>query len=207
MEKLATNRGLYAIIDPEHCAGRDPIWVAKEILAGGCAMMQLRAKKLSDGEILALGKDLKALCGASAVPFVLNDRADLAEILQADALHLGQDDLPLPDARSIYGGSIGLSTHSYEQAREASVKAEMIGIGPIFPTQSKINPDPCLGLTELERIARDINVPCIAIGGITVEQAPAVFGTGVQMIAMIRAISMADHPRSAARKVHIEAAK
>ena len=166
MEKLATRRGLYAIIDPEHCASRDPLWIAKEVLAGGCAALQLRAKKLPDGDILAMGRDLQQLCRDSGVPFILNDRADLAEILQADGLHLGQNDLSIQEARPIYRGSIGLSTHGYEQARKAAIHAEIIGVGPIFPTQSKINPDPCVGLDELRRITQAVEVPCIAIGGI-----------------------------------------
>jgi thiamine-phosphate pyrophosphorylase len=202
MQPLEKGRGLYAIIDPEHCASREPAWVAQEILAGGCCALQLRAKTAGDREILSLGIKLKHLCSEHGVPFIMNDRADLAALLEADGLHLGQDDLSIAEARNIFPRSIGVSTHSLDQALIASATADLIGVGPVFATQSKKNPDPCLGLEALHEIATKTEVPCVAIGGITLDQSAAVYETGVDMIAMIRALSQAEDPRSAAKFVH-----
>ncbi len=200
--ELSEMVGLYAIIDPELCAGRDPLWLADAVLEGGCALMQLRAKRATDQAILRIGRALQLRCRARGVPFILNDRADLASLLNADGLHLGQGDLPINDARHLFNGCVGLSTHNAAEARAGSAVADLIGIGPIFATQSKENPDPQLGIATLREVCRLSTVPTVAIGGISTENAPDVFDAGVDMVAMISGLSHAEAPQKVAAQIH-----
>jgi thiamine-phosphate pyrophosphorylase len=197
-------KGLYAIIDPEHCLGRDPSWVANEVLAGGCAALQLRVKALSDRECLALARALAARCRAQGVPFWVNDRIDLALLADASGVHLGQDDIPLEAARSLLPGrSLGCSTHSLAQAEQAAREgADVIGFGPIFATRSKARPDPCVGLEGLSEVVRLLSCPVIAIGGITLEHAAAIASTGATYAAAIGAVCGAERPAEAAQALH-----
>lgn len=194
-------RGLYAIVDPEHCAGRDPRWVAAQILKGGCVALQLRAKHIPDGEHLALARALLAQCRAAHVPFWMNDRPDLALLTEADGLHLGQDDLPPHEARKLWGTRpLGLSTHSLAQARAAvSAGVDLIGFGPVFQTRSKHNPDPEVGLAGAREVCAAIALPVVAIGGIQLANIAALKRAGVQCCAVISALCAANDPAQAAR--------
>lgn len=196
-------KGLYTIIDPEHCLGRDPVWVATQALLGGCAALQLRAKKLSDTSRLALARTLATLCRDHDVPFWLNDRIDLGLLARADGVHLGQDDVPLADARSLFGGLLGLSTHDSEQALAAArAGADVIGFGPIYTTSSKLNPEPSVGLDGLREVCSLVGCPVIAIGGIELAHAPAIARSGASYAAVIGAVCKAPDPREAAHALH-----
>lgn len=201
---LREARGLYVLIDPEHTRGREPEAIARAALAGGCAVLQLRAKRLADGPRLALAERLCALARAVGVPFVMNDRADLALLVGADGLHLGQDDLPLAAARRLAPGlTLGLSTHSLAQAVEgARLGADLLGFGPVFPTRSKALAEPVVGLATLAEVVRSVSVPVIAIGGLTLANAAEVARTGVRLGAVIGAVGEADEPEQAARALH-----
>jgi thiamine-phosphate pyrophosphorylase len=196
--------GLYAIVDPEHCAGRDPLWVASEILHGGCAALQLRAKQLTDRALLALARALAERCAEHGVPFWLNDRLDLGVLCGASGVHLGQDDVPLEDARRVLTrGALGLSTHDLAQAVDAASRgADVIGFGPIFPTRSKLRPDPCVGLDGLREVCAAVSVPVIAIGGIELAHAGELARAGASYAAAIGAVCRATDPRVAARALH-----
>lgn len=196
--------GLYAIIDPEHCRGRDPLWVADEVLRGGCAALQLRAKQLPDRARLGLARALATRCRAAGVPFWINDRVDLALLVDADGVHLGQDDLPLADARALWPNKrLGLSTHDLTQAEAAVAQgADLIGFGPIFPTSSKQNPDPCVGLEGLAAVCQRVRCPVIGIGGITAAHAAAVAEAGAAYAAVIGAVCAAHDPCEAAQILH-----
>jgi thiamine-phosphate pyrophosphorylase len=198
-------RGLYAIVDPAFCDGRDPLAVADAILAGGCAVLQLRDKRRSPAELGALAHALHARCRAAGVAFVVNDHASLAADTHAEGLHLGQSDLPIERARSLVPMTtrIGLSTHSPEQARDAVMRgADLIGFGPIFPTRSKQQPDPVVGVPALRALCETLPVPIVAIGGITPENLDAVAETGVALVAAISAVCGAPDPESTARAMH-----
>ncbi|WP_236517752.1 thiamine phosphate synthase [Sandaracinus amylolyticus] len=197
-------RGLYAIVDPERCAGRDPLEVASAILRGGCAIIQVRAKRMPDRERLALMRAVRSRAKERGVPFVVNDRPDLALLVDADGLHLGQDDLPIAEARRIVGRMmIGRSTHDLAQLRVAMDEgANLVGFGPVFATKSKENPDPVVGLEGLARAVRVARVPIVAIGGITEASASGVARTGVALGAAIAAIGEAPDPEQAARALH-----
>src|SRR5690348_13715290 len=125
MTWVADSRGLYAIVDAERVgvgAERTAAFV-EAVLAGGCAVLQLRAKAIPDDEWLSAARTLRKLCGNAGVPFILNDRADLARLCDADGLHLGQSDLPIEAARKVVGSMpIGVSTHNVSQARDAEAR-------------------------------------------------------------------------------------
>jgi thiamine-phosphate pyrophosphorylase len=200
---------LYAILDPEHCAGRSALWVAERILSERPAALQLRAKDMADAAHLELARALKELCREAAVPFWLNDRLDLALLVDADGLHLGQDDIPLSEARRLWGQRpLGLSTHSLAQIEAAEQQgADVLGFGPVFATGSKLNPDPVVGLEGLRAALAMAHRPLIAIGGIRLEHAEALAKTRVQQVAVISALCGADDPAhaTATLKARLEA--
>ncbi|MEM1414392.1 MAG: thiamine phosphate synthase [Myxococcota bacterium] len=193
-------RGFYAIVG--HDSGGDPIGVAERILRAGPAVLQLRFKGEDDRLHLATARALRARCAAAGVPFVVNDRADLAALADADGLHLGQDDLPLAAAREIFPGPIGVSTHDAAQARQAVGEgADLIGFGPVFATATKKNPDPVVGLEGLRAVCAEAKVPVVAIGGIDVERARQARAAGAALVAAIGAVAGADDPEEAARRM------
>lgn len=198
-------RGLYAIVDLDACRGRDPVWIAGEILAGGCAVLQLRSKHQTDRKRLEIGRAMRDLAWARGVPFVVNDRVDLALALQADALHLGQDDLPFDEARAIAKGlPIGLSTHTDVQLIAALAKPiAYVAFGPVFSTTSKANPDPIVGCARLaDAVLRARGVPVVAIGGIRRQNVDEIQVTGAAMGAVIGELAAAEDPALVARSLH-----
>jgi thiamine-phosphate pyrophosphorylase len=137
------------------------------------------------------------------VRFIVNDRPDIAAMIGADGVHVGQEDLPPEEARRICGASrwVGVSTHNLEQLREANLTSvDYIAVGPIFPTGTKENPDPVVGI-EFLRAARQLTrKPLVAIGGITIESAADVFGAGADSVAIIRDLLAAPDPASRAKE-------
>lgn len=179
---------LYAIIDAE--AAERPLDLARSSLRAGCAMLQLRAKRLDDRSFVELAKRVRTTCGEAGIPFVINDRADIARLVAADGLHLGQDDLPVGDARRVVGNmQIGVSTHDLEQAIQAERDgANLIAFGPVFGTTTKQDPDPVVGLDGLAEVCRAVSRPVVAIGGITPENAAETLRAGARYIAVISAL-------------------
>jgi thiamine-phosphate pyrophosphorylase len=179
---------LYAIIDPERTS--DAVALASDALAQGCAMLQLRAKALDDRAFLDLGGALRVRCSEARVPFVINDRADIARLLHADGLHLGQEDLGVADARRVVGRmQIGVSTHDLRQARQAERDgADLIAFGPVFETSTKIDPDPVVGLSMLAETCATVRTPVVAIGGITPENVEQTLRAGASYAAVISAL-------------------
>lgn len=179
---------VYAIVDAE--VAERPLELAFQALNAGCAMVQLRAKRLNDITFLKMAERIRSACAHAKVPFVINDRSDIAVLVRADGLHLGQDDLSIEDARRVVGEMpIGLSTHNLEQAERADEEgADLIAFGPIFETKTKENPDPVVGLAALEKICRTVSRPVVAIGGITTENADQALRAGARYVAVISAL-------------------
>jgi thiamine-phosphate pyrophosphorylase len=174
-------RGLYAIVDTRalRARGLHPIAFATAVLVARPAALQLRAKDSSPREFLALLRAISPLCREAGVPFVANDRVDLAALAACNIVHVGQDDLAIERVRGIAPGMrVGLSTHTPEQlARALDAAPAYVAYGPVFPTASKENPDPVVGLAGLREAAiaaERAHVPLVAIGGITLERAPEV---------------------------------
>ncbi|MBL7091880.1 MAG: thiamine phosphate synthase [Candidatus Omnitrophica bacterium] len=182
---------LYVILDVDIAGpGGDIVEIARKTISAGADILQLRAKSCSDRRILKIGRAIKNLVRKSKVLFVLNDRADLARIIDADGLHLGREDLPVKDARNILDNNkiIGLSTHSVEEAKEAErQKADYIAIGPIFPTATKPQ---SIALTPgiITKIKDKVKIPFVAVGGINLDNLDQVKAGGAQRVAVCRAI-------------------
>lgn len=194
---------LYLIFDLDICSTCGNILeIAHKIISAGVDILQFRAKSYSDRNILKKGRAIKELAQKSRVLFVLNDRVDLAAALDADGVHLGQQDLPLKDARKILGINkiIGLSTHSVEEAIEAERQgADYIAIGPIFPTTTKPDSTP-LKTEIIAKIKDKVKTPFVAVGGINLNNLEQVLTSGAQRVAVCRAIIEAKDVFSATKE-------
>jgi thiamine-phosphate pyrophosphorylase len=193
---------LYVILDRSVAGGRDLDSILAAVLAGGAEMIQLREKTWPSGTLLPVAQRLRARCRAAGVPFIVNDRVDLALAIDADGVHLGQDDLPPGAARPLLkpGMILGLSTHSVEQAKAAQAAgADYIAVGSMFPTATK--PEFQLVGPALAREVRPVvHVPLIGIGGITPDNVGDVIAAGVDGVAVISAVCAAPDPAAAARR-------
>jgi len=192
-------RGLYAIVDVGVLSGTglEPLTFAKAILSARPAALQLRAKDLSARESLALLRALAPMCRAMHVPLVANDRPDLAALAGCDLVHLGQEDVPVELARRIAPGlGIGISTHTPAQlARALEAQPAYVAYGPVYPTTSKANPDPVVGLSALAEAARAAavaHIPLVAIGGIDFSNAHEV-ASSADAAAVIRGLVAGVH--------------
>lgn len=184
---------MYAIVDADVCArvNRAPIDVARAFLAGGARWLQLRCKGMASGPFLDLANSVLDDARGADAAIIINDRADVAALSGADGLHVGQTDLAPTDARSVIGSGriLGLSTHTREQW-EAGVREPVsyIAIGPVFGTGTKETGYDAVGLgvvTQAAAAAVGAGLPTVAIGGITLENAPAVIEAGASSVAVI----------------------
>lgn len=176
---------LYAIADASFA---DPVEAARALFDGGVRLLQVRNKTSNAHELLEQVERVLQFAPAGAAVFV-NDRADIARLAGAAGVHLGQTDMPAAAARRVLSHDqlLGLSTHSLEQALEAdTLPVDYIAVGPVFPTSTKLNPDPVLGIKGLAEICGAVHKPVVAIGGIRLENAREVFQAGAQSIAVIR---------------------
>jgi len=164
-------------------------------ISGGVDIVQIRDKQLPDGALLDALATARTVTARHGVPLVVNDRPDLALLTGADFVHVGQDDLRVPDARRI-APAVGLSTHTPAQIDDA--EADYIGVGPVFATPTK--PDaPAVGLELIRYAAAHARQPWYAIGGITTANVEDVIDAGAERLAVVRAIGDADDPERAAR--------
>jgi thiamine-phosphate pyrophosphorylase len=179
---------LYAIVD---AAGfmktEDLVSFAKELIAGGCTVLQYRNKSGSAGEMLRQALALK-INAVGDVKLIMNDRADLCLAAEFSGVHVGQDDLPPSSVRRIIGPDcwLGFSTHNPRQVKEgARTSADYLAIGPVFSTSSKDKPDPVVGLEGVRRARQSTGKPLVAIGGITRANAASVVEAGADSVAVI----------------------
>lgn len=171
-------------------------------LKGGVDILQLREKTMSAQKIIELGKKIKLLCAEYNTTFIVNDRVDIAYVLEADGVHLGQDDMDVASARKILGSNaiIGVSTHAPEQAKKAVADgADYIGVGPVFTTPTKPTTK-SVGLEYVNWVSKNIQLPYFAIGGINLENVDEVVKNGAKRIAVVRAIINAENPEHAAEE-------
>ena len=182
---------LYAIIDPAQGGGRSSAEMVAALLAAGVRLIQLRDKQASSGELYASAQQTAECVRKVGGIFIVNDRADVARAVDADGVHVGQEDLPVESARALVGPGklVGYSTHVLEQVRQADGStADYIAFGPIFPTVSKQNPDAVVGLAGLREARKATRKPLVAIGGITLENAREVIEAGADSVAVIRGL-------------------
>lgn len=194
---------LYLILDPDVVAG-DLIAATRAALNAGVTMLQFRAKHRTDRAILEMAIPVRALCTEASVPFIMNDRLDLALACNADGIHLGVDDLPLQDARSLGGPNliIGYSPESDEQiAAAAGAGASYLGIGPVFATATKHDAGAPLGLVEFTCRLKIGGLPGVGIGGIDATNAASVMAAGADGVAVVSAILGAPDPALASSEL------
>jgi thiamine-phosphate pyrophosphorylase len=192
LKSLADVR-LYCFTPGQFLKGRDPVEIVMAQIRGGADVIQLREKEMSKKGRLELGEKIRDLTRQEGVLFIVNDDVDLALILDADGVHLGQDDIPIKAARPLMKDKIiGVSTHSLEQVREAiSSGADYIGVGPIFETVTKNDREALVGLDLLRRIKDFCPIPYIAIGGIGKDNIASVTAAGCHSAAVISDILLA----------------
>jgi len=165
--------------------------VLREAASGGARLFQYRDKTSSASEMYRQAVQLRRAAADAGALFLVNDRCDLALAVDADGVHLGQDDLPLSLARRVLGSGkiIGVSTHGAAQVRDATEGgADYLGFGPIFPTATKPDHEPVVGIEGLHQIRPLTRLPIFAIGGLTVDRVEAVVGGGANGVAVVSAI-------------------
>lgn len=193
---------LYAIIDPS-LTSIPLVSIAETFADAGVRLIQLRDKKCAAGQSLEQTKEVVAALAHRDVKVIVNDRPDIAAIADAGGVHVGQEDLPVEEARRVCGPDrwVGVSTHNIEQLREAiGTSADYIAVGPIFPTSTKANPDPVVGVEFLRAARKMTNKPLVAIGGITLATAAEVWRAGADSLAVISDLMSASDPARVARE-------
>jgi thiamine-phosphate pyrophosphorylase len=192
---------LYPILDVASLRGRSVGAVIAELARAGVRIVQLRAKDVDDRLFLELAREALAAARREGILFLVNDRPDIARIVGADGVHVGQHDLGPRPARVVVGDDaiVGVSTHDLSQVASAVVEpVDYVAIGPVFPTLTKAHPDPVVGLGLL-RLARErVRLPLVAIGGITPGNAREVLDAGADGVAVISELMAASDLTSAA---------
>lgn len=193
---------LYVLVDGRGSA-EEFCNLAETLVDAGVHILQLRDKRLDDRQLLARARQLREITSGSATLLVINDRPDIAALVRADGVHVGQDELGVKEVRQIVGPQmfIGVSTHSIAQARKAVVDgANCIGVGPTFPSETKEFPE-FAGLEFARQVAGEIRLPAFAIGGIGPKNLAEVLATGICRVAVSSAVIAAADPAAAARQM------
>lgn len=196
MDKKALKHGkldtdIYCITAEEYSRGRDNVCVVKELIRAGIKIIQYREKDKKAAAKYKECLEIRELTSRAGVTFIVNDDIDIARLVKADGVHIGQDDLPIECVRELLGEDmvIGLSTHSPEQAMEAVARgADYIGVGPIFRTYTKKDVCEPVGLEYLDFVSKNIKIPFVAIGGIKEGNLPEVIHKGAKMVSMVTEI-------------------
>jgi thiamine-phosphate pyrophosphorylase len=187
----------------------DPREVVRAVLRGGATAVQLRWKDATTRLLLGLARELRDITAETGALLIINDRVDVALVVGADGAHLGDDDLPLDVARDIVpkGFLLGRSVDNLEEAAAAeAMGADYLGLGPIFPTPSKADTGPVVGMNGITAVRGGTRIPIVAIGGIDVHTAAAAARAGADGIAVIGAIANAPDPEAMARALRKEIA-
>ena len=200
---------LNAIVDPERANGRPLAELARMVVAGGATLIQLRDKHGTTRHMIEEARAIKAALAGTGVPLVVNDRVDVALIAEADGVHVGQDDMRVEDARRLLGPKaiIGLSIKSVALANAAPIEQlDYVGVGGVYATTSKDNPNPPIGVNGLRDIVdafrkRRRDLPICGIAGIDAGNAAPVIAAGADGVAVISALSMQADPEAAAREL------
>jgi thiamine-phosphate pyrophosphorylase len=202
-EKVLEKVQLYAIADPGLCLNRDLMKLISLAIEGGAQMIQFRDKESSDKEFLEKVKKIQKVTKKKKIPLIINDRVDVAQLIDAEGVHLGEDDLPIKEARRILGSEkiIGASACDLKSAKlKEKEGADYIGLGPIFETSSKDIEKP-LGIEILKEANKILHLPLFPIGGINLSNLEQIISTGTKRIAVISAIFMAEDVKKATKKL------
>ena len=193
---------LYGILDTGYVASENMATMGRQLLQGGIQILQLRAKKSSEEEIVAMAQQILPVVRAAGGIFLINDHPHLVPIVGADGAHIGQDDMTVGEARRLAGEKaiIGLSTHSLEQVERAlSQQPDYIGFGPLFVTPTK--PDyKAIGLSDIVKAQAIVPFPVFCIGGMTEKTLPQVVAAGACRVVLVSALLTAKDPCVKARE-------
>ena len=202
-DKTKKMTGLYLILDAQVLAGQNEVEAARQAIQGGAHVIQLRDKIRPKGELVPLAQELQKLCTESNVLFIVNDHLDVALASDADGLHLGQEDLPLPIARRLLPVDriLGSSTATLDEALKAQAQgADYVAVGSIYPTPSK--PGTRLaGPETLRQVKGQVSVPVVAIGGINEDNVAEVINAGADAVAVVSAVLGANDVKEASRRL------
>lgn len=203
------NDTVYLVTQEELSAGRTTLEIVEAAIRGGVDIIQLREKQRPARTRYRLGQAIRKRTDHAGVTFIVNDRLDIARAVDADGVHLGDEDLPIPVAREQLGDTaiIGRSVSSVEAAREAvDAGADYLGVGSVYSTDSKDTPpeETDIGLQTITTIRETVDLPIFGIGGINAENATEVAAAGANGVAVISAITTAEDPESATQ--HLSAA-
>lgn len=198
-----SDKKLYLVTNSDSFENEDEFLDAIALsLQGGVDILQLREKHMCARKVVKLGKKIKQLCQNYGTIFVINDRVDIAMLIEADGVHLGQDDLDVKSARELVGNNmiIGISTHAPEQAQKAMDEgADYIGVGPVFETPTKQG-RVAVGLDYVNWVSQNIDIPAFAIGGIDLDNCQEVINSGATRLAVVRAIINSSNPKTSAQE-------
>jgi len=200
MDKGIVDYSLYLVTDRDLLGPKDLAATVEEAIRGGATLVQIREKNLSTLEFYQLALVIKDITQKHGIPFIVNDRVDIALAVNADGVHIGQEDMPLSVTRKLLGPSkmIGVSVATLEQALAAQHGgADYLGIGAVFPTMTKDDAD-SVSLEDLRQIKLEIKLPVVAIGGINKNNIRNVMATGVDGAAVVSAIIACSDPYEAA---------
>lgn len=195
MEKNEIDYTLYLCTDRSLMKGNDLKEVVEQAVLGGCSVIQLREKECSTKEFFELAKGIKSVTDKYNIPLIINDRIDIMMAVDADGVHLGQEDLPIQEARRILGENklIGVSAHNMEEAVKAWREgADYLGVGAVFGTKTKKNTVDT-SIDTLRDICEKINIPVVAIGGIGMSNLEQLRNSGISGIAVVSAIMAAEN--------------
>ncbi len=195
---------VYVLTDRRAAGERSLVDVVRAAVRGGATMIQLRDKGASTGQMIDLGRALHQVTRPAGVPLIVNDRADVALAIDAEGVHVGQDDMPAPLAREIIGPAciLGVSAGTVDEARQAVREgADYLGVGDVYGTPTKADAGTPIGVSGLAEIVRAVAIPVVAIGGITLDNALAVIQAGAAGVAVISAVIAAPDPEAAARRL------
>lgn len=195
MNKIKIDYSLYLVTDRKLLGERDLVQSIELAIQGGVSLVQLREKSVSSREFLELAFRVKEITSRYKIPLIINDRLDIALAVEADGLHVGQDDLPMLKARELLGPDkiIGVSARTLAEALLAQEQgADYLGVGAIFKTSTKTDALE-VSLEQLENIKKAVSIPVVAIGGINLENVRQVMATGVDGVSVVSAILAQDN--------------
>ena len=192
------------LVAPAKLPAGDLAHLIGDLTGAGVDVVQLREKDMEAGDLLRAGEPVRAACAGAGIPFIVNDRPDVALALEADGVHLGQSDLPVSVARRILGDAvIGRSTHAREEidaAVSSDERIDYIAVGPVYETPTKLG-RPAVGLDLVRYAAASSELPWFAIGGVNETNIEDVIAAGARRVVVVRAITEADDPPKAAARL------
>ena len=203
MKKEDIDYSVYLVTDRRNKTDEEFLNIIEEAIKGGTTIVQLREKTASTKEFYDLALRVKEITNRYGVPLLINDRIDIALAVDSEGVHIGQDDMPADIAREIIGEDkiLGVSASTVEEAKKAeNDSADYIGSGAVFPTATKDDAD-SVSKEELKEIVDSIDIPVVAIGGITVENASSLKDSGIAGFSVVSAIMSAEDPKEASKKL------